>query len=152
MAGCDIVIDLLFALEFFRVFVTAIERPDGRLTVAWREIAATVLKTRRLEGVCARARRVCMALRSGASRACMRAMRAVFLDAICAIPWAVVCLAARLDVYHPVRLFVYLRLMHLQRTSRSDGAADRPPCHTHARTHARARVPRRVRACVRRLG
>jgi hypothetical protein len=45
----------------------------------------------------------------------------VCVDFCCAIPLTFVVLAARLDVYHPVRLWIYLRLVHLQRSNRSDG-------------------------------
>jgi hypothetical protein len=45
----DVIVDVLFLLEFCRVFITAIERPDGRLTISWREITLTVLKTKRMQ-------------------------------------------------------------------------------------------------------
>ena len=45
----------------------------------------------------------------------------VCVDFCCAIPLTFVVLAARLDVYHPVRLWIYLRLVHMQRSNRSDG-------------------------------
>jgi hypothetical protein len=43
------------------------------------------------------------------------------VDCCCAIPLTFVVLAARLDVYHPVRLWIYLRLVHMQRSNQSDG-------------------------------